>query len=458
MKMGSKKRKWLDLLIFLLIYVLAYAAGFISSFFIGGVILRYFVFDIAATVVTFVFSLIFHNSSVYDPYWSLTPMVMSAALFIEYRAFSLWQIIFLAAFNLWSARLTVNWITVTTGFSYEDWRYRKYRDENGPFMWFIINFCGIHMVPTLVVFAGMLPLFEIVKHGMNALSLIGVAVILFGVAMEFFADRDMHAFLGETAASKEKTVCRRGLWNHSRHPNYLGEISVWTGTFLTMLPFAPEKWYYVVGAVSVAVLFNVVSIPLMEKRQLARRADYAEYRKDTSRLLLLPKKHKKAYKKHPAGCSFLFEFSEEVRERSDNRPEILDRLIERVYVERVYRVERGLETLLRVGRRLVDVFRERFPFYRAQLVGYRLEVLRHRTEIDGCERVCHGGERVYCLARGLGGLADGLRGGCDDYDEREQGGEHEHSHCGQRGGHSELFLLQVFVVGHCSFSRSVLLS
>lgn len=40
-------------------------------------------------------------------------------------------------------------------------------------------------------------------------------------------------------------------------------------------------------------LFQVVSIPLMEKRQLDRRPDYAEYRKMTSVSLLLPYKKSK---------------------------------------------------------------------------------------------------------------------------------------------------------------------
>lgn len=280
-------KKIRDLFIITLIYIFAYGVGVASCFFIPNVMLRFFVFDVVATVVTFVFSVILRNSSVYDAYWSLTPMVMSVWLFAIYGAFSAWHIIFLVVFNVWSLRLTINWITVFTGFSYEDWRYRKFRDENPPFLWFIINFFGIHMVPTLVVFAGMLPIFEIVQRELNALAVPGMIIILWGVSLEFFADRNMHKFLRET---KEQTVCRVGLWNYSRHPNYLGEISVWLGVFVAMIPFAVERWYYGIGVIAVTVLFNVVSIPLMEKRQLARRPDYAEYRKTTSRLLLLPHK------------------------------------------------------------------------------------------------------------------------------------------------------------------------
>ena len=284
-------KKFRDLTIVFLIYAVAYGAGYAACFMLENTILKFFVFDVAATLVTFVFSLILHNSSVYDAYWSLTPMLMSIWLFIEMRAFSVWQIIFLVVFNIWSLRLTINWIIVFTDFSYEDWRYKKYREENKPFMWFILNLIGIHYMPTFIVFAGMLPLFEIVNCDMNALSLIGDAVILLGTALEFFADKQMHTFLKMSKDSTEKTTCRGGLWNYSRHPNYLGEITVWWGIFLVMLPFALTSWYYIAGAVAVTVLFNAVSIPLMEKRQLKRRSDYAEYCKTTSRLLIF--KHKK---------------------------------------------------------------------------------------------------------------------------------------------------------------------
>lgn len=284
-------KKFRDLTIIFLIYALAYGVGYAACFMLKNTILKLFVFDVAATLVTFIFSLILHNSSVYDAYWSLTPMVMSIWLFVEMKAFSAWQIVFLTAFDIWSLRLTINWIIVFTDFSYEDWRYKKYREENKKAVWFLLNLVGIHYMPTFIVFAGMLPLFEIAKCEMNALSLIGVAVILLGTAFEFFADRQMHRFLKLTKDSTEKTTCRIGLWNYSRHPNYLGEITVWWGVFLTMLPFAYTSWYFIVGAVAVTVLFNAVSIPLMEKRQLARRPDYADYRMTTSRLFIW--KHKK---------------------------------------------------------------------------------------------------------------------------------------------------------------------
>lgn len=280
-------KKIKDLMILLAIYLFAYAVGFLACGFFEGVVLQCFVFDTVATVVTFAFSVILGNSSVYDAYWSVTPMVVSLCLFVGSRAFSPFQLLFLLVFNLWAIRLTANWIKVFTDFGYEDWRYRKYRGETSPLLWPVVNFFGIHYVPTVVVFLGMLPLFEIVKTPLGVMVLPGILLILSGVALEFFADRQMHAFL---AGSERGAVCKAGLWAYSRHPNYLGEITVWLGVYLTMLPYAPSRWYYAVGFLSVTLLFNVVSIPLMETRQRARRPDYAAYAEATSRLLLFPAK------------------------------------------------------------------------------------------------------------------------------------------------------------------------
>lgn len=276
-------RKMKDLLTIAVIYLVAFAAGW---FFCGryeDLILRFFAFDAVATVVVFAFSVVYHNSSVYDAYWSLTPMVMALWLFMRERAYAPLQLLFLLVFELWGARLTLNWVTVFTGFDYEDWRYRKYREETPKVFWPVVNFWGIHMMPTLVVFAGMLPLFRITRLTLNVAAVPGMLVMLTGIALEYYADHQMHDFLEKTT---DKVTCRNGLWGHSRHPNYLGEITFWVGVFLTMLPFATEVWYYGIGCLSIALLFNVVSIPLMEKRQTARRADYGEYCKETSRLLL----------------------------------------------------------------------------------------------------------------------------------------------------------------------------
>lgn len=285
-----KNKKIRDLIIILVIYVVSFGIGYVPCLFLTDTMLKLFVFDSVATVVVFVFSVIFRNSSVYDAYWSVAPMIMIIWIFAAAGKFNVMQIVFMIVFLIWSIRLTINWITVFTDFSYEDWRYKKFRNETPKLLWPIVNFFGIHYMPTLVVFAGMLPLFAISNTQIGIISIPGILVMVFGIAMEFFADKQMHHFLNN---SQNGEVCEVGLWKYSRHPNYLGEISFWLGVYLVMLPYDIKHWFYGIGALSVFILFNIVSIPLMEKRQLSRRAAYKEYKLRTSRLLLLPRKNKK---------------------------------------------------------------------------------------------------------------------------------------------------------------------
>lgn len=275
-----KKAK--DLTIITIIYLLSFIIGYFACMRNENIMYKQFIFDVIATIVCFIFSTILKNSSVYDAYWSLTPMIMMIWLFVYQKAYSPFQIIFLIVFNIWSIRLTLNWVKVFTDFSYEDWRYKKYRDETPKIFWPIVNFFGIHMMPTLVVFLGMLPCYEISTIRIGILSFPGIAIMLMGILFEYFSDIQMHRHLGQ---NNKNLVCKEGLWKYSRHPNYFGEISFWCGVFMSMLPYALSKWYYGCGFLSIAILFNVVSIPLMEKRQLQRRTDYINYQKETSRLI-----------------------------------------------------------------------------------------------------------------------------------------------------------------------------
>jgi len=288
----EKKQKILGVSVFLSFYALAYCGGYFASLWIEDLLWRLLFFDGVATIIIWIFSLVMENSSVYDPYWSLTPLAILLYLAVVDWPLDLYRLIFLFFFSFWSIRLTINWILTFGGLKWEDWRYRKYREENPPWLWHIINFFGIMMFPTLLVFAGLIPGVLLVTKPSGWLSLGGDAMIVLGTFLEIFADHDVHAFLKESAALETKPVCQKGLWNYSRHPNYLGEILIWFGVYFAFLPLNLDSWFWFFGAVLIFFLFIFVSIPLMEKRQVSRRPDYVAYQKTTSVLLLWPKKPK----------------------------------------------------------------------------------------------------------------------------------------------------------------------
>lgn len=124
---------------------------------------------------------------------------------ISQNAFGLFQILFLIVFSIWAVRLTLNWVKVFTDFSYEDWRYKKYREESPKLLWPFVNFFGIHFMPTVLVFLGMLPIYEIVRVQLGICSLLGIVIMLCGILLEYFADKAMHYHLANVT---KKELCR----------------------------------------------------------------------------------------------------------------------------------------------------------------------------------------------------------------------------------------------------------
>jgi steroid 5-alpha reductase family enzyme len=68
------------------------------------------------------------------------------------------------------------------------------------------------------------------------------------------------------------------LWARCRHPNYLGEISFWWGLYLFGLAGDRHAWAWtLVGPLWITIMFATISIPLIDRRSLARRPGYAEH-------------------------------------------------------------------------------------------------------------------------------------------------------------------------------------
>lgn len=66
------------------------------------------------------------------------------------------------------------------------------------------------------------------------LSVLGLALFVFGFGFEVTADRQKNAWVAEKKAKKhDEDFLTRGLWSKSRHPNYFGEITLWTGIATT---------------------------------------------------------------------------------------------------------------------------------------------------------------------------------------------------------------------------------
>ncbi len=240
--------------------------------------------DTVATVITFLFSLLFQNSSVYDPFWSIQPPVILVAFAVG-RDLTALGILLLAAVSFWGVRLTANWAYTFSNLCHQDWRYTMLKEKTGVF-YPVINFVGIHMVPTLVVYGCVLPAVYAIREGLfaNTASVLFLLVSLSAAVMQGVADMQMHKF----RKNRNGTFIRVGLWKYSRHPNYLGEILMWWGVGLSVVCAMPKVWYLLAGAAANTVLFLAVSVPLADGRQ-SRKEGFAAYKAQTGMLLPIKK-------------------------------------------------------------------------------------------------------------------------------------------------------------------------
>jgi steroid 5-alpha reductase family enzyme len=242
--------------------------------------------DLAATAVVFVFSAAANNSSVYDPYWSVAPLVIAPWLSLGGGAGAApvaRRVVVTALVVFWGVRLTYNWARGFAGLGHEDWRYVDIRAKVGAGYW-PVSLLALHLFPTVQVYLGCLPLFPALTSDrpLGLLDGLAAAVTLGAVLVETVADEQLRSF---RARREGDEIMARGLWAFSRHPNYFGEIGFWWGLLLFGLAADPRAFWSGLGALSITAMFVFVSVPMLEKRSVARRPAYVEHRRRVSMLV-----------------------------------------------------------------------------------------------------------------------------------------------------------------------------
>ncbi len=129
-----------------------------------------------------------------------------------------------------------------------------------------------------------------VREPLGAVGIAGIAVWSIGMLIEIVSDRQKSNFKSDP--NNAGKFINSGLWAWSRHPNYFGEILLWTGMAIVAVPVLQGwQWATLISPVFVTVLLTRVSgIPLLEAKADKRwggQDDYEEYKRSTP--VLIPK-------------------------------------------------------------------------------------------------------------------------------------------------------------------------
>jgi steroid 5-alpha reductase family enzyme len=129
------------------------------------------------------------------------------------------------------------------------------------------------------------------RQPLGAPGLAGLAIWAIGFVVEIVADRQKSHFKADPA-NKGRFIAT-GLWAWSRHPNYFGEIVLWTGMALVAVPVLQGwQWATLISPVFVTVLLTMISgVPLLEKQADERwggEKEYEDYKRSTPVLIPRP--------------------------------------------------------------------------------------------------------------------------------------------------------------------------
>ena len=162
------------------------------------------------------------------------------------------------------------------------------------------------MLPVLALNSLPAATFAALPAAVGITDVIGILLYVGGLSFEVAADRQKSRWVQEKKEKKhEEEFLTRGLWSKSRHPNYFGEATLWTGIATTaagVLVTNPAQvgmglagWgalgrLAAVGMCAVSpgfvsfLLLKVSGVPMSEGKYDKRygdRKDYQKWKEDT---------------------------------------------------------------------------------------------------------------------------------------------------------------------------------
>ncbi len=146
-------------------------------------------------------------------------------------------------------------------------------------VWLIVSVLYVLMISPLV--------FQGLAAQPDFFSYLGVFVMAAGISLEALADRQKSTFKQKSPAA----ICTSGLFSWVRCPNYFGEITFWTGNFISGLALYRGwgTWLMTIAGLVGIIFVMLVSTVRLELKQDERYGDDPAYQVYRSQVpLILP--------------------------------------------------------------------------------------------------------------------------------------------------------------------------
>ena len=124
---------------------------------------------------------------------------------------------------------------------------------------------------------------------LNGMFFVGILIFVFGLSVEVIADHQKTKFRNKP--ENKGHFISSGLWAYSRHPNYVGEIILWTGiSVMSFSSLSGAQYLTLISPIFTYLLLVYVSgVRILEKsgkEKWGHLKSYQEYLKNTPSLFL----------------------------------------------------------------------------------------------------------------------------------------------------------------------------
>ena len=227
------------------------------------------------------------RNDVADIAWGPGYILICCYLFITQKQVPV-SLLLYTLVTIWGVRLCLH-IYNRNKNKKEDFRYLQWRQQWGK-LFYLRSYLQVFLLQGIILLLIISPvMFAAINapEQWNVFTGIGLCCWLVGFYFQAVADYQLSVFVKKRKGKNE--IMETGLWKFSRHPNYFGELMMWWGIFIIIIPIPNSLWFISSPLTITGLLLFVSGIPLLEKKQDGNPA-FEAYKKRTSALIPMPPK------------------------------------------------------------------------------------------------------------------------------------------------------------------------
>jgi steroid 5-alpha reductase family enzyme len=231
-------------------------------------------------IALWLLSLALKNSSIVDIFWGPGFVLVAWVNYFLSPFISPAKLLMTILVTIWGLRLALH-IGMRNWGEPEDFRYVKWREENGA-RWWWFSFFKVFVLQGVIMWIVSAPIISIIVTDgippLPPLALLGGLVWAYGFFFETVGDWQLARFIADPA-NKGK-IMTTGVWKYTRHPNYFGDAAQWWGFYLIAL--SSGGWWTIFSPLLMTLLLVRVSGVALLEKTMKKKPGYEEYMKRTN--------------------------------------------------------------------------------------------------------------------------------------------------------------------------------